>query len=161
MASGSRSAKTVTLLSSGTGGSAFGNRHVALGRFALRDYYPKLTQAERDEREEFAVEACYLMRDRFQAEEVWETLGLPVAECAEYMLESGFMQRYRTALFSRIVPVIKDVGLWGPKIRKGYEQMGILGYADVDAAAMGARDEEVATEVDARRAEIERAARTA
>jgi hypothetical protein len=134
-------------------------RHVAFGRFALRDYYPTLTQAERDEREEFAVEACYLMRDRFQAEEVWETLGLPIDECAAFMLESGFMQRYRSALFSRIVPVIKDIGLWGPKIRKGYEQMGILGYADVDAAAMSAHDEEVALEFDARRAEVERVAR--
>ena len=133
-------------------------RHVAFGRFALRDYYPQLTQAERDEREEFAVEACYLMRDRFQAEEVWETLGLPVDECAAYMLESGFMQNYRSALFSRIVPVIKDIGLWGPKIRKGYEQMGILGYADTDVAAMSVKDEEVAAEFDARRAEIERVA---
>ena len=135
-------------------------RHVAFGRFALRDYYPRLTQAERDEREEFAVEACYLMRDRFQAEEVWETLGLPVAECATYMLESGFMQNYRSALFSRIVPVIKDIGLWGPKIRKGYEQMGILGYADTDVTAMSVKDEEVAAEFDARRAEIERVAQT-
>src|SRR5262245_14755491 len=134
-------------------------RHVAFGRFALRDYYPKLTQAERDEREEFAVEACYLMRDRFQAEEVWETLGLPVAECASYMLESGLMQNYRSALFSRIVPVIKDIGLWGPKIRKGYGQMGILGYADTDASSMSANDEQVAEEFDARRAEIERVAR--
>ncbi len=99
-------------------------RHVAFGRFALRDYYPQLTQAERDEREEFAVEACYLMRDRFQAEEVWETLGLPVDECAAYMLESGFMQNYRSALFSRIVPTIKDIGLWGPKIRKALRADG-------------------------------------
>src|SRR5262249_59606567 len=43
-------------------------RHVAFGRLTLRDYYPQLTQAERDEREEFAVEACYLMRDRFLGE---------------------------------------------------------------------------------------------
>src|SRR5262245_42763973 len=121
-------------------------RHVAFGRFALRDYYPRLTQAERDEREEFAVEACYLMRDRFQAEEVWETLGLPVSECAAYMLESGFMREYRSRLFTRIVPVIKDIGLWGPKIRKGYEQMGILGYADADVAALSAEDEQVAEE---------------
>ena len=35
-------------------------RHVAFGRLALRDYYPQLTDAERDEREEFVVEACYL-----------------------------------------------------------------------------------------------------
>jgi hypothetical protein len=129
-------------------------RHVAFGRFALRDYYPQLTQAERDEREEFAVEACYLMRDRFQAEEVWETLGLPVQDCADYMLESGFMQRYRSALFSRIVPVIKDIGLWGPKIRSGYEKMGILGFASIDAQAMGEQDEQVAEEFDARHAEI-------
>ena len=40
-------------------------RHVAFGRLALRDYYPELTDAERDEREEFVVEACYHMRDRF------------------------------------------------------------------------------------------------
>jgi len=28
-------------------------RHVAFGRLTLRDYYPQLTQKERDEREEF------------------------------------------------------------------------------------------------------------
>src|SRR5436853_3707326 len=53
-------------------------RHVAFGRLALRDYYPQLTETERDEREQFVVEACYHMRDRFNQREVWETLGLPV-----------------------------------------------------------------------------------
>ena len=132
-------------------------RHVAFGRIALRDYYPQLTQAERDEREEFAVEACYLMRDRFQGEEVWATLGLPVAECAAHMLESGFMRTYRSALFSRIVPAMKEIGLWGPKIQKAYGEMNILGYADTDVTAMGVQDEHVAEEFDARRAELERA----
>jgi hypothetical protein len=136
-------------------------RHVAFGRFALRDYYPQLTQAERDEREEFAVEACYLMRDRFQAEEVWGALGLPVDECAQHMLESGFMQMYRSALFTRIVPIVKDIGLWGPKIRKAYEQMNILGYADTDVQGLSARDEQVAEEFDRARAEIDRVARSA
>jgi hypothetical protein len=136
-------------------------RHVAFGRFALRDYYPTLTQAERDEREEFAVEACYLMRDRFQAEEVWETLGLPVGECAQHMLDSGFMQMYRSALFSRIVPIIRDIGLWGPKIRSAYEKMGIMGYANTDTDAMSANDERVAEEFDARQREIVRVAQSA
>src|SRR6516225_10974370 len=85
-------------------------RHVAFGRFALRDYYPKLTQAERDEREEFLLEACYLMRDRFDAVEVWRNLGLDPAECAAHMYDSGFMQMFRTSLFSRIVPIVKDIG---------------------------------------------------
>jgi len=42
------------------------SRHVAFGRLALRDYYPHLSEAERNEREEFLVEACYHMRDRFE-----------------------------------------------------------------------------------------------
>jgi hypothetical protein len=133
-------------------------RHVAFGRFALRDYYPKLTQAERDEREEFAVEACYLMRDRFQAEEVWERLGLPVDECARYMLDSGFMRDYRSALFSRIVPILKDIGLWGTKIRKAFETMNIIGYANVDVQEMSNQDEVVAESYDARSAEVLRVA---
>ena len=136
-------------------------RHVAFGRLALRDYYPQLTQKERDEREEFAVEACYAMRDRFQAEEVWAALGLPVAECAAHMLESDFMRRYRTALFTRIVPAMKDIGLWGPKIRAAYADMGILGFADVDLAEIGRHDESVAEDFDARGAEVERLVRSA
>jgi hypothetical protein len=133
-------------------------RHVAFGRFALRDYYPALTEAERDEREEFAVEACHLMRDRFQAEEVWATLGLPVEECAAYMLESGFMRNYRSALFSRIVPTIREIGLWGPRIRRAYEAMGIMGYADADTSALAQRDERVAEEFDAHLARTAEAA---
>jgi hypothetical protein len=125
-------------------------RHVAFGRLALRDYYPQLTQGERDEREEFAVEACYLMRDRFLAEEVWETLGLPVEECVGYVESSQMMRDFRSLLFSRIVPTIKDIGLWGPKIRRAYANMGILGFADVDTEELGRRDEQVAEEFDAR-----------
>jgi hypothetical protein len=77
------------------------------------------------------------------------------------MLESGFMQNYRSALFSRIVPIIKDIGLWGPKIRKGYEQMNILGYANVDVQAMADEDEKVAERYDERHAEIVRVAASA
>ncbi len=133
-------------------------RHVAFGRFALADYYPQLTQAERDEREEFAAEACYAMRDRFQAEEVWGNLGLPVEECASYMLESGFMAHYRTNLFTRIVPTMKAIGLWGPKIQDAYKKMGILGYGDVDVQAMSDQDERIAEDYDARKAEVEQVA---
>jgi len=135
-------------------------RHVAFGRLTLRDYYPQLTQKERDEREEFAVEACYAMRDRFQAEEVWAALGLPVDECAAYMLESEYMKTYRTALFTRIVPAMKDIGLWGDKIRTAYAQMGILGFADTNLSEVARRDEHVAEEFDARRAEVEQVAKS-
>src|SRR5881409_1689041 len=124
-------------------------RHVAFGRLALRDYYPHLTQAERDEREEFAVEACYLMRDRFLAEEVWETLGLPVEQCVAYVEASQMMRQFRSGLFNRIVPTIKDIGLWGPKIRRAYSNMGIMGFAEVDSDALLDQDNRVAEEFDA------------
>jgi hypothetical protein len=127
-------------------------RHVAFGRIALRDYYPQLSDAERDEREEFAVEACYLMRDRFLSVEVWETLGLPVEECVQLVQQSERMKMFRTRLFTRIVPTIKDIGLWGPRIRKAYADMGVMAYADVDAEGLLAKDEQVAADFDARRA---------
>ena len=91
------------------------------------------------------------MRDRFQAEEVWDTLGLPVDECAAYMLESGFMRNYRSALFSRIVPIMKDIGLWGPRVQKAYADMGVLDFATIDAEALLENDAKVAEEFDARR----------
>jgi len=128
-------------------------RHVAFGRLALRDYYPHLSQSERDEREEFAAEACLLMRDRFLSHEVWETLGLPVAECVQWVDESGQMRDFRSRLFSRIVPIMREIGLWGPKIRSAYEKMGILGFADADLDSMMRDDERVAREFDERRAD--------
>jgi hypothetical protein len=128
-------------------------RHVAFGRLALRDYYPQLTEKERDEREEFAVEACYLMRDRFLSEEVWERVGLPVEECVGYVEASQTMREFRSRLFSRIVPAIREIGLWGPKIRRAYANMGILGFADLDIDELARNDERVAEEFDARRAE--------
>jgi hypothetical protein len=136
-------------------------RHVAFGRLALADYYPQLTDQERDEREEFAAEGCWLLRDRFLGEEVWEALGFPVDECARYMNESEFMQMYRSALFTRIVPTMKAIGLWGPRIRKTYEQMGVMDFANTDVEALARQDEAVGAEFDARRAEIDQVARAA
>ncbi|HEY5072342.1 MAG TPA: ferritin-like domain-containing protein [Caulobacteraceae bacterium] len=131
------------------------SRHVAFGRLALRDYYPELTQAERDEREAFLLEACYLMRDRFDAVEVWRTLGLDPAACAAHMYDSGYMQNFRSALFTRIVPIVKDIGLWGETIRNGYTEMGIIGLADVDVQALQDSDEDIARQFDARRTYVE------
>ncbi|HWE99000.1 MAG TPA: ferritin-like domain-containing protein [Caulobacteraceae bacterium] len=132
------------------------SRHVAFGRLALRDFYPTLTQAERDEREEFLLEASYLMRDRFDAVELWTHLDLPIEECATAMYQSGFMEQFRNSLFSRIVPIVKDVGLWGEKVRNGYEKMGVIGFAKTDVQSLQDEDEHIARLHDARRAEIER-----
>jgi P-aminobenzoate N-oxygenase AurF len=126
-------------------------RHVMFGRLALRDYYPQLTQAERDEREEFCVDACYRMRDRFLGEEISERLGLPVEEAREWSKNSQIQQEFRAYLFSRIVPVIKDIGLWGPKIQRAFTDMGVLAFADTDIDAIVTEDEAVADDIDHQR----------
>src|SRR5580658_7808185 len=124
-------------------------RHVAFGRLALRDYYPQLTEAERDEREEFVVDACWHMRDRFNQLEVWQRLGLPVEQCLEIVEQSETMQVFRSRIFSRIVPTVRDIGLWGPKVQEAFAAMGAIEFAGVDAAALLEHDAKVAEEFDA------------
>jgi P-aminobenzoate N-oxygenase AurF len=119
-------------------------RHVAFGRLALRDYYKELTSAELADREEFVVEGCYLMRNRFIAREVWETLDLDVDECVEFTEHSPVQQSFRQFLFSRIVPCVKDIGLWGPKVQHAYVDLGVIDAADSDLEALMRDDEEIA-----------------
>jgi hypothetical protein len=130
-------------------------RHVAFGRFALRELYPQLTEAERAEREEFCVEACYLMRDRFLGEEVWSHLGFG-DEALDHVRNSMAMKEFQKLLFSRIVPSLREIGLWGRKVQRAFEDMGVLGFADVDLDSLSDADERFARELDAERARANR-----
>ncbi len=123
-------------------------RHVAFGRMALRDAYAELSSAERAEREDFVVEGCYLMRDRFRAQEVWENLGYDVADCVQAVDTSPYMQMFRALLFSRIVPCVKDIGLWGDRVQKAYADMGVLDFAGFDLDSLMRADEDTAEAVE-------------
>ena len=126
-------------------------RHVAFGRLALRDYYPELSAAERDRREEFLVEACYLMRDRMDPTDVWQAVGLDVKACRAVHEAALATLKFRSRLFSRIVPTVRDIGLWGPRVRKAFEDLGAMQFADRDSGAMLEEDNRVAEEFDAQR----------
>jgi len=123
-------------------------RHVAFGRLALRDYYAQLTAAERADREEFVVEGCYLMRNRFRAQEVWERMGFDVQECLEFTEHSPVQQAFRALLFSRIVPCVKDIGLWGEKVQRAYADLGVLDAAGTDLEALMRDDEDIAERIE-------------
>lgn len=69
------------------------------------------------------------MRDRFDQKEVWENLGLPIAECLEAVEKSDQMKHFRRA----------------------YEDMGVLAFGDVDSAAILENEQRVAEEFDAKR----------
>lgn len=129
-------------------------RHVAFGRLALRDFYAELSDKERAEREEFVIEGCYLMRDRLRMQEVWENLGFDMAECMECMNRGPRMRAFRSLLFARIVPCVKDIGLWGPGVRNAYADMGVLDMGNSDLVKLMAADEAQADALDRERHEF-------
>src|SRR5881397_700095 len=129
-------------------------RHVAFGRMALRDYYKELTDKERDEREEFVVEGCWLMRNRFLGREVYETLELDVERCLDISENSEITKAFRSHLFSRIVPCVKDIGLWGEKVQKCYAEMGVLDMAGFNLDELMKADEDYAEQIDREKVEL-------
>ena len=53
--------------------------------------------------------------------------------------------------FSRIVPAVKDIGLWGPRVQKAFADMGAIEFAGVDTDALLEQDNRVAEDFDAGR----------
>ena len=106
------------------------------------------------------VEGCYLMRNRFRAQEVWERMGFDVEECLEFTEHSPVQQAFRGLLFSRIVPCVRDIGLWGEKVQRAYADLGVLDAAGSDLEALMRDDEDIAERIEREQA-AELAARQA
>jgi len=123
-------------------------RHVAFGRLALRDYYPRLTQAERSEREDFVIAGLYHMRDRFDSLEMWERIGFDIKDARASLKGSENDVRFRKRMFSRIVPTVRDIGLWSEKVQAAFADLGASEYAKADATKMLEEDGSVAQEFD-------------
>ncbi len=136
-------------------------RHVAFGRMALRDYYQQLSAKELAEREDFVIEGCYLMRDRLRGDEIWDNFGIPRKEISELTENSEYSRMFRSLLFSRLVPCVRDVGLWSERLQQAYADMGVLDAARADLEALMKADEEIAEKLDAERFAAEEAARAA
>ena len=111
------------------------SRHVAFGVLSLKGIYEEMTGSELRDREDFIIEASQLMRDRLLMQEVWECMGMPVKECTEVALHSEAMILFRTLLFSKIVPNVKRLGLLTPRVRKGFEDLGVIHFETWDASA--------------------------
>jgi hypothetical protein len=58
------------------------------------------------------------------------------------------MTQFRSYLFTRIVPILKDIGLWGSRIQAAFTDMGVIHYAEADLDAEMANDERAAEEID-------------
>jgi hypothetical protein len=107
-------------------------RHVHYGVCALREHFTKhLTERERQEREDWAFEVALLMRNRFAAYEVYEEWfeGLMSrAQWREIVYKSKGLEEFRTVMFTRLVPNLREIGLLSPRIMPRYEQVGLMKY---------------------------------
>ena len=122
-------------------------RHVAFGRLALREYYGQLTSAELRDREDFAADACWVLRDRFTGEDMWRNLDYGAEECIAAANRSPAQREFRRRLFTRIVPTLKDINLFGPRMQRTLSELGVLGFSRVDGAEVSADDERIAEEI--------------
>ncbi|GAA2515819.1 diiron oxygenase [Streptomyces longisporus] len=120
-------------------------RHVAFGRLLLREYYPQLSEAELKEREDFVVEGCWALRDRYVDDEIWNTLGYG-EEAIKASRRSPAKREFRRLVFMRIVPGLKEIGMFGPRVQEALARMGVLGFHEVDEEALRALDDRAAVD---------------
>ena len=77
------------------------------------------------------------------------TAANDVKAAIEAAMASENMRLFRKRLFSRIVPTVKDIGLWGEGVQKAFADMGAIEFAEVDSDALLEQDNRVAQEFDA------------
>jgi hypothetical protein len=118
----SRSSRTSSLASCKTR-----SRHVAFGVLLAPQDVRRMSPSELRDRGVHR-QASNLLYARFLGQEVWENVGLPKKECEEAAEASQMMQLFRKLLFSKIVPNVKRLGLLTQRVRKGFEELGVLEY---------------------------------
>ena len=108
-------------------------RHVTFGVNYLTSFVTTLTEEERIEREDFCLEACTVMRNRFKQYEVWEKYGFDLDYTDEYVKENAFQGRFQHLLFTRVMPNLKKIGLLPDRLLPKYEQLGVSEWIDLDS----------------------------
>ena len=107
-------------------------RHVTFGVNYLEEFVQTLSEEEREDRAEFAYEACVVMRNRFGSNNVMNHYGWNVDEAQEVLNQSESARLFNNLLFSKIMPNLKRIGLLTEKTQEKYEQMDILQFQDLE-----------------------------
>jgi len=105
------------------------SRHVAFGVIALEGLYTgELTSQELREREDFVIEATYLLRERLLMDQVFERLGWERDVWLPWAEQTPFMVGFRQMTFAKIVPNLKRLGLLTPRVRAAFEKLDLLRF---------------------------------
>ena len=106
-------------------------RHVTFGVNYLEEYVKTLSDEEKEERAQFAYEACVISRERLVATDVFAWFGWDVEEARLRVMDGFVMSTFRNLLFQRVVPNLKRIGLMTEKIRPRFQELGILELEDL------------------------------
>jgi hypothetical protein len=101
-------------------------RHVSFGVLSLEGIYRDMTCAELADREEMVLEAASLTRRRFRFEEVWDRLDVPRRDGIEFALTNEMMVGYRRTVFTKVVAVLRGIGLLTGRVRAGLASLDLL-----------------------------------
>jgi hypothetical protein len=102
-------------------------RHVAIGMLCLRDLYPKLTPGELRYREDYVIEAAYLVRQQFLFDEIWDRMGLPCEAGRTFAITNRFLIEYRQIICSKLVSALGNIGLFTPRLQEQLRRLDLLG----------------------------------
>lgn len=106
-------------------------RHVTFGVNYLEEFVKTLSDEEREERAQFAFEACAVSRERLVATDVFRHFGWDVEEARKQVLDGFVMSTFRNLLFQRVIPNLNRIGLLTDTVRPKFEELGILDYENL------------------------------
>ena len=118
------------------------SRHVGFGYLAIRDSIQDLSPEERRELEDFAYMACSAMVTKKNAQgewvdgfmsidQVYRDIGLDPDAVTEIWRGSDEDRQFNRFLFTdNIIPALDHLGLFGDKIRREYEGLGVIDADD-------------------------------
>ena len=107
-------------------------RHVTFGVNYLEEFVDTLSDEEKEDRADFAYEACVVMRNRFGSDNVMKHYGWNVEEAQQVLNQSETSRLFNNLLFSKIMPNLKRIGLLTDKTLEKYEEMEILQIQDLE-----------------------------
>ena len=106
-------------------------RHVTFGVNYLEEFVETLSDDEKEDRAQFAYEACLLSRERLLSTDVYEHFGWDVEDARQFQLGSEIMQHFQKLLFSRVMPNLSRIGLLTDSVKEKFDDLGILEFASL------------------------------
>lgn len=110
-------------------------RHVAFGVISLTEVYENMNDLEIKERQEFAYEASFGLMGKLVQHEVWDHMGVDSKIITPLVINSGKNRFMRQAVFTKVVPNCKKLGLLDRNngwLRKKFEDMGVIQFEDME-----------------------------